>query len=114
MTSPKMEALEPRQFLSAAAPNVSASTPRLIFSQTKGAVSAPQWVTLTNTGGLPLALQSVSISGADAGHFAVSRRRLPAALAPGASTALKVSFAPSAAAVSGAFLEIATDDPDRP
>lgn len=114
-----IEPLEPRQLLashaaSALAPNLAASAARLIFNETQLNVSRPQWVTLTNTGGLDLSIQSISMTGPDAGQFTFSRRKVPPTLAPGASAALKVYFTPTDASVRGAVLQVNTNDPDAP
>ncbi len=72
-----IEALEGRQFLSAA-PNLALSASRLIFNQPQNTASRAQYITLRNTGSAPLALKSISVTVADAqrsacqscsGHF---------------------------------------------
>jgi hypothetical protein len=108
----QLESLESRQFLSSA--NIVADAGRLLFNQSQGSVSAPQWITLRNTGKRTLSLRSISLGGADANQFTFNRKHMPAALARGASASMKVSFAPTAAAVRGATLDIASNDPDSP
>jgi hypothetical protein len=108
-----IEALEGRQFLSAA-PNLALSASRLIFNQPQNTASRAQYITLRNTGSAALVLKSISVTGADAGEFLLRRKGLPASLAAGASTSLKISFNPTAAAVRGATVQISTNDPDAP
>jgi hypothetical protein len=114
MMSFQIEALEPRQFLSTSAPNIAASAYRVTFTQPQNGTSRAQYVTLTNTGSAALALDSISITGADASQFSLRRKGIPASLKPGGSASLKISFSPTAAAVRGATLEIASNDPDAP
>jgi hypothetical protein len=109
----QIEALEPRQFLSSS-PNISASAYRVVFTQPQNATSHAQYLTLTNTGHRTLALNSISIGGADASEFSVRRKGVPTSLAPGASVSLKISFTPTATAVRGASLDVASNDPDAP
>ncbi|MDB5318735.1 MAG: hypothetical protein JWN40_366 [Phycisphaerales bacterium] len=110
----QIEALESRQFLSAAAPNIAPDVSRLIFTQPMNTTSRAQYLTLRNTGSAALALNSISVTGADANQFYLRRKGLPASLKPGESASLKVTFTPTAAAVRGATLEIASNDPDAP
>lgn len=110
----RIERLEDRQLFAVAAPNLEVSTGRLIFSQAEGTISGSQWVTVTNTGKSALTFSDVALAGADAGEFAISKRRMPPSLAPGASGNIKVAFEPRAAGVFGATVRIASDDPDTP
>jgi hypothetical protein len=110
----QIEALEPRQLLSTTAPNIAASAYRVVFTQPQNSTSHAQYLTLTNTGSGTLALNSISIAGADARLFSVRRKGIPASLQPGASTSLKISFTPTTATVRGAALEVASNDPDAP
>jgi len=109
----QLESLESRQLLSGS-PNIAADHTRLLFNQSQGATSAPQWITLKNTGRKTLSLASISIGGADANQFGLNRKQMPASLLPGQSASLKVVFAPTAAAVRAATLDIASNDPDSP
>jgi hypothetical protein len=105
-----VESLEPRQLFSAV-PHLAGSTSRLLFNQAQGRTSVVQWVKLTNTGRARLNIRSISIAGADANRFAVSVRRTPRTLAPGASTSIPVSFRPSNASVFSATLIVSSNDP---
>lgn len=59
--------------------------------------SAPQAVTMTNSGSAPLVISSTSLGGADAGDFHVNSDGCGGAtVAPGASCTAMVTFAPSA------------------
>jgi hypothetical protein len=109
----QIEALEPRQLLSTS-PNISASDYRLVFTQPQNSTSHAQYLTLTNTGSAALALNSISITGADANLFSVRRKGLPATLKPRASVSLKISFTPTTTSVRSAALEVASNDPDAP
>ena len=110
-----IEPLEQRQLLAAAAaPDLAVSATRLIFNQPQATVSRPQWVTLTNTGAADLSISSIALTGADAGQFTLSRRRVPTVLGPGESASMRVYFTPTTAAVRGATLQVTTDDPDAP
>lgn len=110
----QIEALEPRQLLSTAAPNISASDYRVVFTQPQNSTSHARYLTLTNTGSAALALNSIAITGADANLFSVRRKGLPASLKPRESVSLKISFTPTSASVRGATLEVASNDPDAP
>jgi hypothetical protein len=108
-----MYPLEPRLLLSAS-PNLGVSAGRLIFSQTQGAISRAQYVTLRNTGSAVLSFDSIRLTGADANQFYLRRKGLPESLAPGQSATMKVSFTPTGAMVGSAAVEIASNDPDSP
>ena len=109
----QIEALEPRQLFSPT-PNIAASDYRLVFTQPQNSTSHAQYLTLTNTGSGTLALNSISITGADASLFSVRRKGIPATLKPHASVSLKISFTPASTSVRGAALEVASNDPDAP
>ena len=108
-----VERLEDRRFF-AAAPNITASAGRVIFSHVVDQVSRPQWVTVTNRGGASLALSSVSLSGDGAADFFVRKRGVPKTLAPGKSARLRVTFKPTGAELRVASLEIRSNDADTP
>jgi len=113
MSSSEIEQLESRLLLSGT-PNLSVDASRLVFSQIKGAASRAQYVTLRNTGTAPVAFGSFAVTGADAAEFTIRRKGLPATLAVGGVASVKVTFTPTAAAVRGATLQIASNDPDLP
>jgi len=66
---------------------------------TVGQTSAPQTVTLTNTGGAPLTINSITTAGTSAGDFAraggTCATAFPATLAAGANCTIGVTFKPT-------------------
>jgi hypothetical protein len=95
------------------APQVALSTTALSFgSETLGTTSSAQTVTVTNTGGGPLSLGSVSIGAAAAEDFGAGG--CPATLAAGASCSLSVTFAPTAEGARSASLTLTDDAADSP
>ncbi|HEY7118514.1 MAG TPA: choice-of-anchor D domain-containing protein [Tepidisphaeraceae bacterium] len=109
-----MHPLEPRLFLSVARPNLTLSDSRLLFNQQQNTAGRARYVTLTNTGRAPLTLGSISLAGADASQFTLSKRHVPSTLAPGASASVRVGFAPTNSRVFAATLQVASSDPDTP
>jgi DNA-binding beta-propeller fold protein YncE len=88
-----------------AAPAVKLSTSALSFTEVGvGTTSAPQTVTLTNSGNAPLAIASVSIGGPQAASFTLAANGCPATLAAGASCTASVVFHPSAPGTASAQL----------
>ncbi|MDB5357427.1 MAG: hypothetical protein JWN24_3880 [Phycisphaerales bacterium] len=108
-----IEPLESRQLLSGT-PHIAASGGPYIFSGTMGSTSAAQQVTLKNMGSGKMAIQSITIGGADASQFAVTMKRIPSKLGHGSSFKVKVAFKPTAAGVETATLDVATNDPNTP
>ena len=76
-----------------------------------GAAAMP--VTLTNTGGSPLTISGLALSGAGAASFATGAPALPTTVAPGGSLSVPVTFSAAAAGVVSATLTITSDDPAR-
>jgi uncharacterized repeat protein (TIGR01451 family) len=60
-----------------------------------GTSSAPQTITVSNSGTATLTVSAVAIAGANAGDFSVSAPALPFSIAPGSSATLMVTFAPA-------------------
>jgi FtsP/CotA-like multicopper oxidase with cupredoxin domain len=96
-------------------------TPLLINfgNQLVNTTSAPQSVTLTNTGGAPLVLDpavnaayGITLTGANPGDFATSN--CPASLAPGASCVISLTFTPTLVGPRAATLNIGSNDPINP
>jgi hypothetical protein len=95
-------------------------TPRLLpgsssvaFGTTpQGTVSAPQALTITNTGTAPLHVGELTKGGTAAGDFFFNGCR--AAVAPSSACTLEVFFAPHAEGARSATLEISSDDPASP
>lgn len=76
-----------------------------------GATSPATIVNITNSGGSELSISSISISGAQAAHFAYTAPPAPIKLAAGGKTAIQVVYKPTAAGASTASLAIASNDP---
>src|ERR1700678_795809 len=79
-----------------APPAVSLSVPSIGFTMVAGSVSAPQTVTLTNTGGTALTLSGIALSGAGINIFTLTTTcgtTLPA----GANCTISATFAPKVA-----------------
>lgn len=82
-------------------------------SQALGTGSVSRTVTLTNTGGSPLYISRVAVQGGTGGaDFSAGTGTLPLSLAPGASTAVIVRFAPTAAGGRAATLVISANVPN--
>jgi hypothetical protein len=75
-----------------------------------GSTAPPQVVTVTNTGDGPLTIRAIGISGAAAGDYTQSNNCLRA-IAPGASCAITVSFAPHGYGLRAAALTLYDDGP---
>ena len=94
------------------APQASPSPTALSFSAPAGTTSAPQRVTLTNTGTPELAGLAVSLHGA---NYTVVANTCGSTLAPDATCTVDVTFTPpDATAGHAATLRFASDDPDGP
>ena len=66
--------------------------------QTRNTTSAPQTVTLTNTGGSPLVITNIRIAGGNATNFAITTNTCPiggTGLAAGANCTVNVTFRPT-------------------
>jgi hypothetical protein len=85
---------------------ITATPDRIVIGTTPGAAKTAQ-LTLQNTGGSTVSLQSLNVSGSAASAFSVSGANVPMNLAAGASATLTVSFN-GAAGVSKAMLAAAT------
>ncbi len=78
-----------------ATPTYMVSPGALAFgNQNTGSASAPQTVTIANTGSIDVPLNTIALSGAGAGQFAQSGD-CASTLAPGASCSVQVRFAPA-------------------
>ena len=94
---------------SAGFPNLTVSPSSLNFgSQPSNTTSAPQTVTLSNSGAAPLTFNSVSITGANSSNFSETNNCpvSPATLPGGASCLIHVTFTPSAPGIDQAALSI--------
>lgn len=92
-------------------PAVASVTPAsLTFTQQVGTVSMAQTVTVANTGGQPLTVNTIGIAGANSAEFAIAAGSTCMAggvINGGANCVLRVTFAPTAAGARGAALSIA-------
>jgi hypothetical protein len=94
-------------------PHVSLSASALTFGTTsQGTLSAPQSLTITNTGIEPLDVGDLTTTGANPDDFLVTGCRSP--LGTAGSCTLEVHFAPQGPGVRSATLEISSDDPASP
>ena len=109
-----MEPLESRRLFSGS-PHLALGAGQLAFDQVQGNLSAPQTITLKNTGSGRLRISSITLDGADAAQFilgGVNPRRMT--LGRGASIKLTLKFRPSIVALSAANLQITSNDPAAP
>jgi hypothetical protein len=91
-------------------PTVGLSPTSLNFSnQLITIASGQQTVTLTNTGTAALMITSVTLTGADTSHFAISSNPCGASLAPSANCVIGVTFTPTTIGVKSANLTITTN-----
>ena len=103
---------------------VSASQPLLVYNaadtQHGGGPTAPQTLTITNTGNIPLTISGVNIVGdptaldatPDAAAFTITNASsIPASLAPGASFNLNITFTASSSIIHAALLQIQSNAP---
>lgn len=92
-------------------PQVSVSPSSLFFgSRTIGTQSGQQTVSITNTGGGPLVLDSIGITGGNAGSFA-EVDDCPTTLAIGASCSVRVDFDAATAGLGSASLTLNDNAP---
>ena len=109
-----IESLEPRRLLSST-PHLAPSASQLVFEQTQGFLTASQTLTLKNTGSGRLTIKSITLGGVDAGQFIVNGTRTrKLTLGRGASVKVSVSFLAYGVAVSGAELQVKSNDPTAP
>ena len=99
-------------------PSVTLSPSSIDFKdQVVGKASRPQRITLTNTGGKPLYVNSVTIVDGESSDFALSGDRCTGStIGPGKSCVIDVSFNPSATGSRKSTLTItdnAVDSPQR-
>lgn len=79
-------------------------------TQAEQTVSAPQTLTVQNTGGGTIHISGVTFSGADPQDFAVSANTCLGPLATGATCTVGVTFAPQGQGARDATLSLASDD----
>jgi hypothetical protein len=101
----------------ATGPTISLSPTGLPFgAQTQGVPSAPQTVTLTNTGTDILTINSITTTGPNAADFAQTNTcgTFPASIAAGANCTISVTFTPSIVGQESASLSISDNAPGNP
>ncbi|HJT57984.1 MAG TPA: choice-of-anchor D domain-containing protein [Ktedonobacteraceae bacterium] len=96
------------------APAASLNPTSVTFStQNVGTSSAPQGVTLSNTGTLSLTISSIAITGTNAGDFSQTNN-CPSSLAIGASCTIDVTFTPTGNGARSAAVTLTDNAPDSP
>ncbi|HLJ33130.1 MAG TPA: N,N-dimethylformamidase beta subunit family domain-containing protein [Ktedonobacteraceae bacterium] len=96
------------------APAVSLNPGSLSFgNQVVGTTSAPQTVTLKNSGNAPLNISNIALSGTNAGDFAQTNN-CPSTLNNGASCTISVTFTPGATGTKSASVTFTDNAPDSP
>src|SRR5581483_8874991 len=89
------------------APVFSSSSPSVTFGgQPVSTTSSPTVVTITNIGDGEMLISSLTLAGTNASDFAFTASATPIVLAPGASTNVSVTFAPTAEGPRSASLVI--------
>lgn len=81
--------------------------------QDVGTISAPQNITVSNTGTTDLSTGSVAISGANSGDFSIQSNNC-GTVAAGASCTISVAFTPTATGARSASLTISDNSPTSP
>lgn len=81
--------------------------------QIVGTTSAPQDLTLTNNGGAPLAITSITVSG-DFQRVSAGASDCGAALAPGSSCTIRVTFAPTAVGTRNGIVTVTDNAANSP
>jgi hypothetical protein len=112
----------PQQFplsgnASKSTPAVSLNPPgafNLPGTTTEGTTSAPQTLTLTNSGLAPLHITSLSLGGFDFAEFSLGSSNCVATIAPGASCTIPISFSPVATGIRTTTLTILDDAANSP
>jgi hypothetical protein len=92
-----------------AAPAFSVNPATLTFTnQQPGVASAPQPVTITNSGGSPMANVTLTITGAAASSYSIASNTCGASLNNGASCVVQIIFTPNATGVIAASLVVSS------
>jgi uncharacterized repeat protein (TIGR03803 family) len=94
-------------------PGLSFSPSSLIFTQAVGTTSPARTVTVTNAASIAVNFSNISVGGANAASFAETDTCTPS-LASGASCQINVTFTPSSAGASVAFVSVTDTAPGSP
>lgn len=95
----------------APAGTLSANPASLVFGNVQQGNSASLWEALTNTGGSPVTISQVNVSGVG---FSFSGLTLPITLTPAQSVSFTATFTPAAAGASSGTLAVVSDATDSP
>jgi hypothetical protein len=96
-----------------AAPAFSVNPPSLNFAnQQPGVASAPQTLTITNSGGAPMANVGFAIAGAAAADYSIASNTCGAELGNGSSCAMQIVFTPNATGAIAATLALSSSTQD--
>jgi hypothetical protein len=98
----------------APSPNVGLSPALNFGNQNDGTTSAPQTITVTNTGNTNLNISSVAISGTNQSDFKETNTCTTAAIVPQSTCAITVTFSPTISGTENATVTLADDAPDSP
>ena len=82
-------------------------------NQEIGTTSAAQTVTLTNQGGVPLAIAGIALTGTNGASFALTQN-CPASLAPGSACTLSTTFTPPSIGSFTAAITLTDNSSDSP
>jgi Chitobiase/beta-hexosaminidase C-terminal domain/Abnormal spindle-like microcephaly-assoc'd, ASPM-SPD-2-Hydin len=91
-----------------------ASTLTFPGTATQGTTSAPQTVTVTNSGGAPLQIMSAVLTGFNSSDFSVSADTCSGSIAANASCTISIVFSPTAAGVRTTTLTITDNAANSP
>ena len=86
----------------------------LSYSIGIGDTTAPQALSIKNTGDATMNISGITIAGTGAARFAISSKTCGATLAAGATCTVNVTFTPNAAGVFNATVHVADDALDNP
>jgi len=95
------------------APDIAATPAAVDFGDVPAGVTATETVTLENVGTEDLTITSIALSGPDAASFQILTGGTAGTLAPGATQAVEIEFAPATSASFSASLTVESDDPDE-
>lgn len=98
----------------APSPNVGLSPALNFGNQNDGTTSAPQTITVTNTGTTNLNISSVAISGTNRNDFSQTNNCTTAAIVPQSTCAINVTFSPTISGTENATVTLTDDAPDSP
>jgi len=98
----------------APSPNVGLSPALNFGNQNVGTTSAPQTITVTNTGNSTLSVSSVTITGANASDFKETNTCTTTQVAPQATCTISVTFTPSISGTENATVNITDNAPTSP